>query len=274
MKKNKLSRRAFTLIELLVVIAIIALLLSIIVPSLRIIKEQARKITCANNLKSIGTAIYIYVNSNDDSVPEALYRGGSTGGYTMPYYSYMAYQIDSSQPWGQHITSGPSNLAHLYDSNLIDTPETFYCDSAVKHPDGPSNSSQVSYHYDGYHDDAHSWPWNTQAGTGLNFHVVRVSYNYVPQSSREKDDMGFPAIARKATQFHASYPLCADLIKDIYTLPHKKGSGKFAGGLNVLFSDGHAEFCNNPEAFDEGLWLSGSPNSDPALFRTILNLLK
>jgi len=268
-----MRKRGFTLIELLVVIAIIGLLLAIIVPGLRAAKEQARRITCASHLKSIGTAIQLYTDANDGFVPEALYRGGTTGPYTMPYYSYMAYQIDRSQPWGQHITSGPWNLAHLYESDLIDTPQSFYCDSALRSPGGPTDSSQVSYHYDGYHDDQHPWPWNTQEGTGLNFHVVRVSYNYVPQSSMAEDDMGFPAIAKKATELHAAYPLCTGLIKDIYTLPHKKGSGKRAGGLNVLFSDGHVDFCNNPEAFDDSLWCSGSPNSDPELFRTILNRL-
>lgn len=60
MKKSK----GFTLIELLVVIAIIALLLSIIMPSLKRAKEAAQRVVCANHLKSIGIANEIYANEH------------------------------------------------------------------------------------------------------------------------------------------------------------------------------------------------------------------
>ena len=70
-------RSGFTLIELLVVIAIIALLLSILMPSLNKVKEMGRQLACANNLKQGMLAIRMY--SND-------YQGRLPGAY--PHYWY------------------------------------------------------------------------------------------------------------------------------------------------------------------------------------------
>lgn len=56
----KSSKRGFTLIELLVVIAIIALLLSIIVPALRIAKEKAKNLSCRANVRGLSQALRLY----------------------------------------------------------------------------------------------------------------------------------------------------------------------------------------------------------------------
>ncbi len=57
-------RKGFTLIELLVVVSITALLISILVPSLRGAREQARVVACTANLKGIATASLTYASSD------------------------------------------------------------------------------------------------------------------------------------------------------------------------------------------------------------------
>ena len=58
-------KNAFTLIELLVVIAIIALLMSILMPSLAKVRKQAKTVMCQMRLKQWGNMAGLYVNDYD-----------------------------------------------------------------------------------------------------------------------------------------------------------------------------------------------------------------
>jgi prepilin-type N-terminal cleavage/methylation domain-containing protein/prepilin-type processing-associated H-X9-DG protein len=74
------KRSAFTLIELLVVIAVIAVLMAILMPALKIAREQARGINCLANQRSLAQAYIMYADENEGSMPGGMARAAPTGG--------------------------------------------------------------------------------------------------------------------------------------------------------------------------------------------------
>ena len=69
-------RKGFTLIELLVVIAIIALLVSILMPSLQKAKDLAKKVVCMSHQHNVQYGVFLYIDQYDDQFP---YQDGVKG---------------------------------------------------------------------------------------------------------------------------------------------------------------------------------------------------
>jgi prepilin-type N-terminal cleavage/methylation domain-containing protein/prepilin-type processing-associated H-X9-DG protein len=70
-RKTRCKNSGFTLIELLVVIVIIAILASILFPVFARARENARRASCAGNLKQLGLSFMQYAQDYDEMLPNA-----------------------------------------------------------------------------------------------------------------------------------------------------------------------------------------------------------
>jgi len=63
------STRGFTLVELLVVLGVIALIMALLLPSLKRAREASRRTACTSNLRQIAAAMTLYSNTYGQQIP-------------------------------------------------------------------------------------------------------------------------------------------------------------------------------------------------------------
>jgi prepilin-type N-terminal cleavage/methylation domain-containing protein len=136
--RRRLRRRnrrleGFTLVELLVVIGIIALLVSILLPTLNRARESARRTKCLANLRNIGQLVHMYANSANGQLPIG-YNTASSGqhGYLNNYW--MLRYLTGATPEIRYTGLGLMYPAGLISPSAVDG-QIFYCPSTNEETD-------------------------------------------------------------------------------------------------------------------------------------------
>ncbi len=225
--------KAFTLIELLVVIAIIALLISILLPSLSRARELSKRTVCAANERGIGQAMYIYAQDDPAVFPAVAQVVQANTGMMRIFNNQDRVNVPST-------TGTPSPTVDLWTIIRAgnSTPKQFICPSTTDQPDP---AQDVTAYYDF-------------------FSNANLSYAYQYQHDPNRRLIG--------TSSEPTFPFMADA--NPYIKGGVTGSiqtdrtGQYRGnsnnhtnreGQNVLFQDGHVLFEKGPD-----VGLSGRTN--------------
>lgn len=120
----KTSRHGFTLVELLVVIGIIALLISILLPSLNKAREASRRVVCLSQMRQIHTAMMMYVQDNKLMPLGGPYANmGSTMNLAVPFERFARvegrnYGWGQPQPWSGKVGLGVMFPKYVTDARI------------------------------------------------------------------------------------------------------------------------------------------------------------
>lgn len=226
--------RGFTLIELLVVIAIIAILASLLLPSLARAKAQGSQIACLNHVRQLNLAWMLYTQDHDDALPynmgageilEMLARGEN--------YNWASSVLDwEAKENNTNITHNTEASLGTYVSAIN---RVFRCPS--------DNVLSEEQRAAGFWERSRSISMNAMVGDAGEFTRGGTNVNN-PSYRQYLKTSDFDATA-EIFVFIEEHP---DSINDGYFLNRAKSyewndlpASYHNGGANLSFADGHAE---------------------------------
>jgi type II secretory pathway pseudopilin PulG len=119
--------RAFSLLDVLVSMAVIAILISILLPSLGPVQETARRVACQSNVRQVGLGVVMYADDWQGQLPPSAYlpvpNGSSVQGPREPQ-NMLTIRRDLNDHGG-----GWDGIGWLYGRDYLTAPKVFYCPS-------------------------------------------------------------------------------------------------------------------------------------------------
>jgi len=163
-----MRRKGFTLIELLVVIAIIALLVSILMPSLAKARELAKRAACAMNLSNAAKAMGIYKANNSDTFP---WVAGVAAGQSVGANRLTANPVPPAAALARSITA--NEFVMLRDGDQSE--KMFVCpsDNNGKSETDVKDATTGVYRYDftaetdGFNRTSYGWAAGVTSGANV-----------------------------------------------------------------------------------------------------------
>jgi len=171
------------LIELLVVIAIIAILAAILFPVFAQAKEAAKKTSCLNNVKQLGTATYIYLNDYDDTFFEDRFNCGGTPANGFAAVSvcdaYLSNGVLSPLAPDQSTLNSPANLRQFWVYTIYPYTKSYplFKDPDTKNPFYPGSGNVVLFTKGDGAQNAQNYGGQNSYGTNFGWITSSASSN-------------------------------------------------------------------------------------------------